>query len=94
MAVKKKTKFPGVRYKESPARRHKRKPERYYSIRYQRHGKSVEEGVGWESAGVTAQYCSNLRGELVTNIRTGRGDQSFKDRREEEAEAVGESLDA
>ena len=87
MTIWKKTKFPGVRYKESPTRRRKGKPERYYSIRYQRHGKSVEEGVGWESAGVTPQYCNNLRGELVTNIRTGKGDQSFKDRRSEEEAA-------
>ena len=85
MTIWKKTKFPGVRYKESPTRRHKKRPERYFSIRYQRHRKSIEEGVGWESDdGLTPDYCSQLRGQIVSNVRTGRGHQTLKEMREAE----------
>ncbi len=90
MTIWKKTKHPGVRYKESRTRRYKGRPERYYSVRYRRHGKSIEEGIGWESdGGINPNYCARIRGEIVANIRTGRGHQSLKDRREEE-EAIRE----
>ena len=72
MTTWKKTKYVGVRYRDSATRRHRGRPEKYYSIRYKLAGKTVEEGVGWESAGNTPQYCSNLRGELVQNAKTGQ----------------------
>jgi len=85
MTIWKKTKHPGVRYKESRTRRYKGRPERYYSVRYRRHGKSIEEGLGWETdGGINPNYCARLRGEIVSNIRAGRGHQSLKDRRDEE----------
>jgi integrase len=82
MTTWKKTKFPGVRYKEPGTRRFKGKPEKYFSIRYKRNGKSVEEGAGWESAGVTPQYCSQLRTQIVQNIRAGKDHVSLKEKRE------------
>ena len=85
MAIWKSTKSKGVRYKESPTRKRGKRAERYYSIRYRRDGRSHEEGVGWESDGIRPEYCTTLRAELVTNIRTGRGHQSLRDRRDGEA---------
>ena len=81
MTTWKKTRFVGVRYRESNTRRHKGKPERYYSIRYKSHGQTKEEGVGWDSSGISPQYCSNLRGEIVTSIKTGQGNQSLEEKR-------------
>ena len=88
-----KTKFPGVRYWESDVRDssgklHKKvgkgkkwKSDKCYTIRYQRDGKTVTETVGWESKGVTAQFCSNLQGKIDTNIKTGgEGYHSLKEK--------------
>jgi len=83
MATWIKTKHTGVRYRESNTKRHKGRPEKYFSIRYKSHGRTKEEGVGWEgSGGVTPQYAANIRAEITTNIRTGQGFQSLKERRE------------
>jgi integrase len=84
MTTWKKTKYVGVRYRDSATRRHRGRPEKYYSIRYKLAGKTVEEGVGWESAGNTPQYCSNLRGELVQNVKTGQGAFSLRETRDKE----------
>ena len=84
MTTWKKTRFVGVRYRESKTRKHKGKPEKYYSIRYKSHGQTKEEGIGWESAGKTSQFCSNLRGEIISNIRMGEGHHSVKEKRDKE----------
>ena len=78
------TNFPGVRYWESDVRGidgksieqskkkpKKWKPDRCYTIRYMVEGKRKTETVGWESQGITPQYCSNLRGKIVSSIKTG-----------------------
>jgi hypothetical protein len=87
MTTWKKTRFVGVRFRESATRKHKGKPEKYYSIRYRSHGKTVEEGVGWESetiktGNITPQYCSSRRGEIIHNLRMGEGHTSIKEKRE------------
>ncbi|MBU1056102.1 MAG: site-specific integrase [Proteobacteria bacterium] len=43
------TRYKGVRYYEHPTRKHGVKKDRYYTIRYQRDGKRIEEGLGWAS---------------------------------------------
>jgi integrase len=43
------TNFTGVRYYEHPTRKHGVGKDKYFSIRYQRDGKRVEEGIGWTS---------------------------------------------
>jgi integrase len=89
VTIWKTTKFPGVRYKEPGTRRFKGRPEKYYSIRYRRGGKLVEEGAGWESAGVNPQSCSQERTQIVQNIRVGEGYFSLKTKREiEEAKRL------
>ena len=84
MTTWKKTKYVGVRCRDSANRRHRGRPEKYFSIRYKLAGKSVEEGVGWESSGITPQYCSNLRGELVQNAKTGKAAHSLREKRDKE----------
>jgi integrase len=88
------TNFPGVRYWESDVRGidgksieqskkkpKKWKPDRCYTIRYMVEGKRKTETVGWESQGITPQYCSNLRGKIVSSIKTGEGAyQSLKEK--------------
>jgi len=44
----------------------------------------LEEGVGWLGEGCSAAYCSQVRGEIVQNIRTGNGYQSLKEKRDQE----------
>ena len=77
------TKFVGVRYREDSDKRFQGRADRYYFIRYQK-GKQMEEGVGWASQGMTPQQASNIRGEIVANIRTGSGPMSLKEKREAE----------
>jgi integrase len=84
MATWKKTKYVGVRFRESDTRRHRGRPDKYFCIRYKLAGNSTEESVGWESAGITPQYCSNLRGELVQNAKTGQGSHSLREKRDKE----------
>jgi integrase len=88
MAKWSKTRFPGVRYWESDTRKHSGKPDRCYVIRYKRHGKTITETVGWGSSGVTQQFASNIRGEIIQNIRAGEGFQSLKEKRELEATRI------
>jgi integrase len=76
------TKFPGVRYKESEGRKYKGRAERYFAIRYKRHGRPVEEGLGWESSGITGVYCNQIRGQILHNIRIGTDYQSLAEKRE------------
>jgi integrase len=85
MTTWKKTRFVGVRVRESKTRRHRGKPERYYSIRYKSDGQTKEEGIGWESEGKTPQFCSNLRGEIISNIRMGEKFHSVKEKRDIES---------
>ena len=80
----KKTRFVGVRVKESPKRTHRGKSDKYFLIRYGKDGKIIQEGVGWTSEGVTAQFASNLRATILSNIRLGSGHQSLKEKRQRE----------
>ena len=43
------TKFKGVRYYEHSTRKHGVTKDKYFTIRYQRDGKRLEEGIGWAS---------------------------------------------
>lgn len=79
-----KTKHLGVRSWESDTRKFKGRPDKCYVIRYKRHGRGISETVGWESGGVTAQYCANLRGQIVTNIKLGQGFHSLQEKRQRE----------
>ncbi len=80
----KKTKYVGVRFRQSQTRRYQGRKEKYFSIRYKRAGRTIEEAVGWESEivnghNVNAQHASRIRGEITANIRVGSGYQSLKE---------------
>ena len=80
------TSYPGVRYREHLERKYNRKPDRYFSIRYKRAGKTVEESLGWASQGMNAQKANRIRAELVQNIREGKSPQSLAEKRQIENE--------
>ncbi|MBQ4566681.1 MAG: site-specific integrase [Desulfovibrio sp.] len=77
------TSFPGVRFREHEERKHGVRFDRYFTIRYKVNGKDKEEGVGWASAGMTAEKANRLLGEIRENIRTGKGPQSLAEMRAE-----------
>ena len=81
-----KTRFQGVRYRESKDRRIKVKghyrPDRCFYMYYKADGKSINEKVGWESEGISAEQARDIRGDILTNIRTAKGFRSLKEKRE------------
>jgi len=68
-----KTRYTGVRSWQSETRKYRGRPDRCFVVRYKRHGKTITETVGWQSEGFTQEFCSNLRGQIVANIKTGQG---------------------
>ena len=82
MSEWKSTQYPGVRYREHENRKHHGKPDRYFAIRYKRHGKTIEEGAGWSSQKLNAQKANGMRSDIVQNIREGKRPQSLKEKRE------------
>ena len=76
------TKYPGVRYREHPNRKHGVQPDRYFFIRYQKDGRRVEEGLGWASEGMTAQKAALELARLKEAARKGEGPQLLREKRE------------
>ncbi|MBQ3565261.1 MAG: tyrosine-type recombinase/integrase family protein, partial [Alphaproteobacteria bacterium] len=75
-------KTPGVSYKEHETRKHGRRKDRYYVIRYQRDKNQIKEYLGWASAGWSEQTASELLAEIKRNIREGKHPQSLAEKRE------------
>ena len=73
MSEWKKTKYPGVRFREHETRKHGISKDRYFVIRYQRDGKRHEEGTGWASEGWTAEKAGNELAELKKAYTLGNG---------------------
>lgn len=71
------TKFPGVRYREHPERKHGIRKDQYFAVRYQKDGERREEGLGWLSEGWTAQKAYDKLADLK---RTGK---TLQEEREE-----------
>lgn len=76
------TRYTGVRSWQSETRKLRGRPDRCYVIRYKRHGRTITETVGWQSEGITQEFCSNLRGQITANIKTGQGYQSLEEKRQ------------
>lgn len=73
----------GVRYREHPTRKHGKKPDRYYIIRYRSHGKNIQEALGWSSTeGITQSIAAERLAEIKRNIRNGEGPESLREKRE------------
>jgi len=75
-----KTKFPGVRSRKHPTRKHGLQFDRYYTIYYQLNGKRKEEGVGWSSRGWSPGEVFSLLNELKTNHKTGKDPQTLAEK--------------
>jgi len=82
------TKFPGVRYREHPTRKHGIRRDQYYAIRYQKDGERHEEGLGWTSEGWTIQKAFEKLIELKKAGKTLQEER--KDTREERRKAKAE----
>ena len=75
------TKFPGVRYREHPTRRHGIAKDRYFVIRYSRDRRQQQEVLGWSSQGWSAEKAAGELAELKKNIRLGSGPGSLREKR-------------
>jgi len=84
------TRFPGVRYREHPTRKHGVQSDRYYTIRFQVGGKLYSEALGWASEGWSAEKAYQVLAELKENAKLGKGLTSLKDKREQAAKAKAE----
>jgi integrase len=79
-----KTQFKGIRYREHPVRKHGVQKDRYFSIRYKLQGKDHEEGLGWASAGWTAEKAVLKLAEIRQNHKVGEGPFSLREKRQQE----------
>jgi len=79
---KHKTKIPGVRYIEHSERKQGVQRDKYFYIRYQNKGVRREEGLGWQSEGMTAEKAAGELAKLKEAHRTGRGPKSLSEARE------------
>jgi len=73
--------YPGVRYREHPTRKHGATPDRYYAIRFQVDGRRVEEGLGWSSEGWSERKALVEMEKLKTAAKTGEGASSLREKR-------------
>jgi len=88
-----KTPHKGLRYYEHPARRHGKKRDRYYSVRFKVDGHDYTYGVGWWSDGLPEEALKNdpdmgFEEYALTqlklykaNIKAGSGPKSPKEKR-------------
>ncbi len=77
----------GIRYREHATRKHGKRFDRYFSLAYWLNGKTVSEGIGWASEGITQAYCEDLLRTLKINQKEGVGPQTLKEMREANLEA-------
>lgn len=78
-----KSKFPGVRFREHPTRKHGVMADKYYTITYKFDGKTKQEAVGWASEGIKPSYCAELLATLKRNKKTGSGPCTLAETREQ-----------
>jgi len=71
----------GIRYQEHPTRKHGKKPDRYWCLQYKLRGKTINEAVGWWSAGASQAQCEELLSKLRENWRSGQGPQTLRELR-------------
>lgn len=79
------TNFPGVRYYKHDTRKHGIKFDQYFAVRFQVDGKTIEEGLGWATQGMSAEKAYKTRSELKEAAKTGNGATTLKERRREKA---------
>jgi integrase len=89
-----KTAHKGLRYYEHPTRKHGKRKDRYYTIRFKVDKKEYTYGIGWVSDGVPEEvlrsnpgvgfeeYCLMQLRIFKTNVRSASGARSPRERRE------------
>lgn len=96
------TRYPGVRFREHPSRKHGIPPDKYFTIVYRHNGKVKSEAIGWASEKWTAEKAATELSELRRNQRRGSGPQTMAEKREleqqrreaEQAEKIKKELEA
>lgn len=88
-----KTPHKGLRYYEHPTRRHGKKKDRYYSVRFKIDGRDYTYGVGWWSDGIPdearkndpdmgyEEYALTQLKLYNANVKAGSGPKSPKEKR-------------
>lgn len=85
--------YKGVYYREHPKRNNGIQKDKYFTIRYRKDGKAVEEGLGWASEGMTELKAMQVLCEIKTNIRLANGGAtSLKEKRELERKKRNEAI--
>lgn len=80
-----KSKYPGVRYYVHSIRKKSKTsklPDCYWSIRHTHLGKTVEEGLGWSSRGMSEDQAGALLAEIKRNQKSGSGPTSAAEMQE------------
>jgi integrase len=89
-----KTGTKGIRYRQHPTRKHGKKFDVYYAIRYQENGIRIEEGLGWASeTGITLDKAIAELSKLREAAVKGEGPVRLAEKREIEdsRKAAGEA---
>lgn len=79
--------YPGVRWREHPTRKHGVAFDRYFVIRYKLDGKDRQESLGWSTQGWTEQKANARLAELKEAQRTGQGATTLAEKRQQAADA-------
>jgi len=91
-----KTAHKGLRYYEHPTRKHGKKKDRYYAVRFKIDGKDYSYGIGWWSGRIPDEalkndpdmgfedYALTQRKLYKANVKAGTGPRSPKEKREVE----------
>lgn len=78
-----KTGTKGIRYRQHPTRKHGKKFDIYYAIRYQEKGTRIEEGLGWASeTGITLDKAVSELSKLREAAVKGEGPVRLAEKRE------------
>ena len=78
-----KTGTKGIRYRQHPTRKHGKKFDIYYAIRYQENGVRIEEGLGWASeTGMTFDKANAELSKLREAAVKGEGPVRLAEKRE------------
>ena len=82
----------GIRYREHETRKHGKRPDRYWCIQYKLDGRTLNEAVGWWSAGATQAQAEEILTQLRQNWRLGRGPKTLRELRADGQEKRQEEL--
>ncbi len=84
MAIWKKSKYRGVRFREHATRKYNRQSDKYYAIWYWNKAlkKTVTESIGWMSEGWSDDEANEILTTIKKNIKLGVSPQSVEEMRQ------------